>query len=141
MSDDKQTKTQPIYFKPWAEVEEGEEVIAFRRYADNKPVPVSESYKKIRGKLVFRDLNDKTWKATLTNPNSLSFLSVPQDRPKPNIWDEYMDGEYFEKPYDMPASRYLSKDDILERKDYFKAKVAWINHVLDEKKLNEKDKI
>ena len=87
----------------WDEVEEGQEMIAFYNF---QPLPLI--YKRI-GEQQFFQIRSKEGRNIKRisghSPKNCKFLPVPQDRPKPNIWDEYME-----------------------------ARAAWINHVLDEGK-------
>jgi len=128
-------KTQPLYFMTWDEVEEGEEVWCFNK--SNKNEIAQSGVKKNDGLF-----NKETGDGVLWSKDWV-FIPVPQDRPKPNIWDEYLKigeaelGSYIsiqvggnrEGKYRHESC--VHEYNIIEFKDNYRALVAWVNHVLD----------
>lgn len=124
-------KTQPLYFMTWDEVEEGQEVWLFSK-ANNLGDLL---YKKIEGDL-FYQTEEETWARSMGSNSDYKFLPVPQDRPKPNIWDEYIGGVLTDDPkfdfWSMECSVIrIYKRWVMKFPTAFRALAAWINHVLD----------
>ena len=123
-------KTQPLYFTPWEDVLEGQEVWVF----DSVNNKYTARHKKMQGRLFYTfDMDCGSWEPSSCVLSKCKFLPAPQDRPKPNIWDEYMGmgGDYLDSPIDDTCSGSTHKVEIIENKEFYRAKAAWINHVLD----------
>ena len=122
-----------LYFLTLDEVEEGEEVWAFQ---DGNRLSHAR-YKKLGGFLVQMDFDnnfpsDGTWKKTLTHNNAkLKFIPVPQDRPKPNIWDEYLSNSNRFVVDRFRGYKSLNHNIVEEHARFFRALAAWIDHVLE----------
>ena len=122
-----------LYFLTWDEIEEGQEVWAFDGSDNKRCWPSSRVTKK--GELILLD-GERDDIANTTNFRKLKFLPVPQDRPEPQIWDEYLrQGGTREKfdvqlPY-LASSRTFCRNWIIENDKIFRALAAWINHVLE----------
>ena len=121
-------KTQPLYFKPWEDIEDGEKVILFYEHSN----PSGIVYQKKGENLFFVDENKKSNR----DPKKYRYIELPQDRPKPNIWDDWVGLEKnsfngFKFIGFDGTSENIHHGDILNNPKQARALAAWINHVLD----------
>ena len=127
-------KTQPLYFMTWDEVEEGQKVLLVG--ATHTKLTSGIVYTRKGDHLTFTTGTHRQQQAGYTYIN-YKYIPVPQDRPKPNIWDEYMDKVLTGFRFNFwPTECPTMKITIYERwvvrfPKTFRALVAWINHVLD----------
>ena len=80
--------------------------------------------------LTFATGTHKKQKASLT-PENYKYIPVPQDRPKPRIWDGHLSnsGEFTIKILkDYPS---LDRFTVKKHHRFFRALAAWSNHVLE----------
>jgi len=121
-------KTQPLYFMTWDEVEEGQKVLLVG--ATHTKLTDGIDYTRKGSCLTYKTVTNKEVISPFA-PEKYKYIPVPQDRPKPNIWDEYTDGDYFEITTDCLQQGYIHKDNVIKNKDYYEAKAAWFKHILD----------
>ena len=123
-----------LYFLTWDEVEERQEVWVFDGSDDKRCWPSSRVTKKGESILLDGERDDI---ANTTNFRKFKFLPVPQDRPKPQIWDEWVDiGKNgfngFKFIGFVGTSENIHYHDLVDNPDQAKALLAYINHVLGE---------
>ena len=127
-------KTQPIYFMTWDDVLEGQEVFAFKKsHSSNYYFDVHGNIYTRRGDyLTFTTSKNEVVQSTL-NLSDYKYIPVPQDRPKPNIWDEYMvDGKFDCRTMVIDAHGFLMLAGNNGNRKKDRALAAYINHILDE---------
>ena len=131
MTKDITNKTQPLYFTPWEDIEEGQEVLCFVHEFQER-----HRYRKgANGILEIYGYNgDNDWKPSLIEVHKARFLPAPQDRPKPNIWDEYTSsyGDIVLSTISTGTGSVVIKpSEVKANPEHFRAASAWFNHVLD----------
>ena len=136
MSKDMTKKTQPLYFMTWDEVEEGQSVLLVG--ATHPELTSGIIYTRKGDHLTFVTGTNRRQQASYTYVN-YKYIPVPQDRPKPNIWDEYtgIEKNSFNgfKFYGFDGTSVnIHEGDIPNNPKQACALSAWINHVLDEGK-------
>ena len=124
-------KTQPLYFMTWDEVEEGQEVIIFSAPYHKTSGLVYAA--KEDGCLIYTNGSGNKQEVSSV-PEKYKYLPIPQDRPKPNIWDEWVSGGHDIEMQNVDIIGgvvHISHDYIDNNRDICRALAAWINHVLD----------